>query len=329
MRFAAVVAGGVAAVVVGAVAFGYVSDRDRRREPVLAPPSGAAFNEDRALAEGPSRGSFSVDGRSVAVLDRGAVALAQKGALKPVSPAGGRVVDFAWMPDSASLLVAEGPIPTGQVSVIDLTGKVIGTARLSPSIGFGSGYGMSVDSRGVKAAVITVERDAIGGSESRDLAIIDLTTGKVTRFATPDLDERQPVFVDDETVAVLETGGPDPAEGRRVVALDLASGTRAPLDTRSPLNVLGATDAGEVVVSERTSADRERVVAVKAAAPKRTTLAALATAQRAVAADPQARRLLVATDAEVPSASGGSTTVVQLRAVDIVRPSAGEGSDPG
>ena len=328
MRFGAVVAGGVAAVVVGAVAFGYISNRSGERDPVLAPPSGAAFNEDRALAKGPNRGSFSVDGRSVAVIDRGAVALAQGGALKAVSPPGGRVVDFAWMPNSQAVLVAEGPIPTGQVTVIDFAGKVVGTARLNPSIAFGSGYGMSVDSRGVNAAVIAVDRDAIGGNERRDLAVIELTTGKVTRLPTPDLDERQPVFIDDNTVAVLETADIEGGGVARVVAVDLGSGTRTPLDSRATLKVIGATDDGEVVVSERTADNRERVVTLTLAAAKRKVLATLPIGQRAVAADPQARRVLVATNVNVASASG-TIIVTQLRAVDIARPSAGGGVNPG
>lgn len=314
MRFGAVVAGGLAALVAGAVTYGYISDRGREATPTISPPSGAAFSDEQALADGPSRGLFSPDGRRVAVLDDTAVAQAEGGKLRPITPPAGRVVDFAWMPDSASVLVAEGPIPTGQVSVVDLAGKVKGTARLDPSIGFGSGYGMSVDSRGARAAVIAVERDAIGGRERTDLAVIDLTTGAVSVLATPELNERQPVFVDDETIVFLEG---DESNAERVMLVDIASQKRVPLPgTRNPVALLGVTDDGRVVVGVPRG-DAAAVVAVETDGSARADLVVLEPGQRPVAVDPQARRLLVASDVEIRTPTGGAGTVSRLRAVDV------------
>lgn len=322
MRFGAVAAAGVAALVIGAVAYGYLSDGGARTPQArLVPPSGAAFGADAALAVGPNRGQFSPDGRQVAVLDRASVALATHGALKSFTPSGGRIVDFAWMPDSASVLVEEGPVPTGQVSVLRLDGTVKGTARLNPSIGFGSGHGMSVDSRGARAAVIAVDRDPIGGRERTDLAVIELATGAVTRFATADEDERTPFFVDDDTVAVFASA----AGGRgSVVLVDLVAKARRVVPTREATALVGATTDGLLVIAEGAS-----LVAVEEDGTHRQRLLGLAAGERAVASDPQARRMLVASDVERPAVAGGTDTVTQLRAVDVAPRSANGGSPPG
>lgn len=320
MRFGAVVAGGVAAVVIGAVGFAAISDRGSDATPSLSPPSGPAFDEDKALPVGPSEGSFSPDGRRVAVLDNASVALASRGKLRRVT-ASNRIVDFAWMPNSDSVLVAEGPIPTGQVSVVTLDGKVKGTARLNPSIGFGTGYGMSVDATGTSAAVIAVDRDPIGGRERTDLAIINLTTGAVKRFATPEQDEQGPVFVDDDTIALSANGN--------AVIVDVATGTRRSMPNQSGVaRVLGATDAGHVVLAE-SGVVGEQVVSVALDGSARKSLATLGVGERAVASDPRPLRILVVSQVDIESAAGGTVAVARLRAVDVEAGSARTGVEPG
>ncbi len=164
---------------------------------------------------------LSPDGARLAIVEAGAVVVVGLHDAKIVTRAGNNVVDAAWMPDSKRVLFTEGPIPTGQVTVIDLKGALNGVANLTPSIGFGNGEGVAVDSHGTRAAVISVTRDAIGGREHRDVAIIELQTGVVRVFPTPARDESTPLFVDDDLLAVASTGGSGPA---RLDFVDVATG---------------------------------------------------------------------------------------------------------
>src|SRR5262249_34197861 len=142
---------------------------------------------------------------------------------------------------------------TGQVSVIDLRGRVVGTARLAPSIAFGNGDGVALNDDGTTAAVIAVTRDAIGGAEHHDLATIDLANGAVRVYETPELDESSPVFVDDGTVALFADG--------HLRFVDLTTGTTrdAGVIYDGPFT---RTNEGEVVVGRRAANGAVRLLGV-------------------------------------------------------------------
>jgi hypothetical protein len=124
-----------------------------------------------------------------------------------LTPVGSNVVGFAWMPGSR-LLLAEGPIPTGQLNAIDLRGRAAGKVVLSPSFGVGSGYGMAVDSTAHHAVVARAQVDQLGGAVHLDLVEVDLQTGAVRQLTTtPDAEESLPVYVDDQHVAYARAVG--------------------------------------------------------------------------------------------------------------------------
>jgi hypothetical protein len=83
-----------------------------------------------------------------------------------------------------------------------MRGKVVGIAKLNPSIEFGNGFGLAADSAGARAAAIAVRRDAIGGAVHTDLVVVDLRSGVSNTLATT-TEERKPVFVDDDAVGAI------------------------------------------------------------------------------------------------------------------------------
>ena len=145
---------------------------------------------------------LSPDSTKVALVESGVVTVVRSRDGARVMAAGKNIVDVAWMPDGNRVIVVEGPIPTGEIDAIDMTGKRAGVAKLKAPIGFGDGFGLAVDSRGTQAAAIAVTRDPIGGARHTDLAVVELQTGAVRIFESP-TEERNPTFVDDENVAYL------------------------------------------------------------------------------------------------------------------------------
>jgi dipeptidyl aminopeptidase/acylaminoacyl peptidase len=202
---------------------------------------------------------LSPDGSRIAVVEDGGVTVVGLHDAKIVTRAGTNVVDATWMPDGKRVLVVEGPIPTGQIATIDMTGHLNGVATLNPSIGFGNGDGIAVDERGTKAAVIAVTRDAIGGAAHTDLAVIELQTGKVRVYPTP-RNEAQPMFVADDLVALASQGATGPA---RLDLVELASGS---VDPGRPIidGPYVRTFGEEVVVARRAAQGAYRLVAVNA-----------------------------------------------------------------
>lgn len=207
----------VAALVMAAVWFFLVRTEGPSPIAGLAPAGSRAFAADGALPPGPSRAVYAADGGRLAVLDRGQLAVASQGQLVGITPATGNVVDAAWFRSSDTLLVAEGPIPTGGLSVVQIDGKVRGTIALQPSIGFGHGYGMAIAPGNKRAIATAIERPALSPADERHLVEIDLTTGAV-RDVTPSGgdNEEGPHFVDESTV--FATSGQD------AVLIDIATG---------------------------------------------------------------------------------------------------------
>jgi hypothetical protein len=169
--------------------------------------TGAFFNAKGQLEPGPFAVSYSPDGSQLAVRSSDGVGLAHGGRVTLLTPPGSNVVGFTWMPGSR-LLLAEGPIPTGQLNAIDLRGRAAGKVVLSPSFGVGSGYGMAVDSTARHAVVTRAQVDTLGGAVHLDLVEVDLQTGAVRALTTtPDGQEYSPTYVDDQHVAYARAVG--------------------------------------------------------------------------------------------------------------------------
>lgn len=234
----------------------------------------AAFDKKGAVAPGNDRALFSPDGSRLALLGLHGVGLAENGQYKAVTANGSNAVDGAWMPDSRSMLIAEGPALMERLSVLNLDGSVKGSVGLQIPFSAGAGSGMAVDSRGVRAVMVSELRDSIGGRRRLDLVLVDLLTGQVRKLTdTPDADEAWPLFADDNRVIFgrTEAGGPS-----AVFELDLATlATRrlSPVDEearpvgviRSGLVYAGGNPGGGVTVwFQRTGAARQRLAGIPA-----------------------------------------------------------------
>lgn len=235
----------VAALVAGA-AFLYVTREGSTGPRVkgLAPLGGNLFADGDVIA-GAVRGLLSPDGSRLAVLTPDGLGVVVRNEIRPVTEAGSRVVDAAWFGNGGTLLVAEGPTPTGLLAVVDLDGTVRGSVPLEPSIGFGNGYGMAVAPGGRGAVVTAVDRPALG-SEQRRLVHVDLETG-ATRDLTPPggPDEERPFFLDAERVAFTET---TPGDGGGVRSLIVSVSDGSVLDAAAGVRVVGATNEGSPVL---------------------------------------------------------------------------------
>ena len=231
---------------------------------------------------------LSPDGSRILVVDSGSATVVGLNDAKIVVRTGSNVVDAAWMPDGRRILTVEGPIPTGQVATVDMSGHVDGVAKLNPSIGFGSGDGVAVDGRGTRAAVIAVTRDAIGGLAHTDLATIELQTGKVRAYPTG-RNEARPFFVDDDLVAVASQGTTGPAR------LDLVDLTTGAVDAGRPIidGPYARTFGEEVVVARRASQGAYRLIAVNADNDSERTLHVTKPHRHVVAVNAQVTRCLV------------------------------------
>ena len=231
------------ALAVFAVTFAFVRrDDDRVDVRGLAPPGDDPFAAGDAVA-GAFGGALSPSGTRLVVLTEEGLGLVERNRVVPITERGTRVVDVAWFPNGATVLVAEGPAPTGLLEVVDVDGggDVRGSIRLDPAVGFGDGHGMSVAPGGRAAVVTAVERPALS-PEQRHLVLVDLETG-ATRTLTPagGPDEERPVHLDEERVAFVEREG----DRVRTRVVDLATGKID--EVADGMQVAGQTDGVAVV----------------------------------------------------------------------------------
>lgn len=273
-------AGGLVAVIVLTLVYLFVGRERGDRVRGLTPAGDSPFGE-RDHLDGAIRGLFSDTGSRLAVLTADGLGLAQQGKILPITRAGSNVVDAAWFANAATLLVAEGPVPTGALVVIDVDGEVRGTIPLEPSVGFGSGYGMTVAPGGRQAVVTAVERPALG-PEQRRLVVVDLETGATRDLTTPGgADEQRPFYVDRGRVAFTEVGADVPP---RAMIADVGTGSVEEIsaaasvvgtigeepvlqDLRARLFLVSSRDRALVTVPEGTrltSIDPAQMVAVVA-----------------------------------------------------------------
>lgn len=238
-----IAAAGVLLLIVAGVAYVVVVAPDATPGVRGLSAAGTTFTDsDGLVAPGPFTAAFSPNGAKLAVLSAAGISLSDRGRLTPVlkqNVAGAsRVVEMAWMPSSDRLLVAEGPAPARRLNVIDLTGKVVAAATLSQPLSLDEGFGMAVDSTNRKAALIQVNRDAVGGRRHLDLAVVDLQNGAVRILPTPDIEESHPYFVDDNHVLVTA----DSSVVTRASVVDLADGSSLAVGSKATMSAGVLTD---------------------------------------------------------------------------------------
>ena len=210
----------------------------------LAPLGGNLFADGDDIA-GAGRGLLSPDGSNLAVITPDGLGIVDGNEIRPVTERGTKVVDAAWFGNGGTLLVAEGPTPTGLLAVVDADGKVRGSVPLQPSVGFGTGHGMAVGPGARQAVVTAVDRPALG-PEQRRLVHVDLETGATRDLTTPGgPDEARPFFLDAERVAFVET---TPGEGGGVRTLVVSVEDGSVLDVAAGARVVGVTEEGEPVL---------------------------------------------------------------------------------
>jgi hypothetical protein len=242
----------MALVAVGVLAGAYLfATREGAPPPRgLAPVGDDPFGSGDTVP-GPHRGVLSPDGTRLAVLSADGLGVVERNEIRPLTSEGANVVDVAWFGNGGTLLVAEGPVPTGGLVVMDIDGTVRGTVPLQPTVGFGGGRGMSVAPGGRAAVVTAIERPALGGERSH-LVAVDLETGETKALTPPDgPDEERPFHLDAGRVAFVER----PAEGgpgiARTLVLDLATGRTEELATRA--EVVGVSGDGTPVLLDEAS----------------------------------------------------------------------------
>ena len=167
--------------------------------PSQAPPFA---HGDVDVPNGATRLSFSPDGKRFAYVGGGFlgtshVAVVEDGRPRKVTPPDVEVSGYAWMPDSASFLVAHGPLARDDLSVFDLKGRQVRAIDLDVAIEIQGGLTVRADG---KVAVVAAEAPSIM-TEPSDLLEVDLDTGRTRPLlSTPDIDESEPVFVGEQIV---------------------------------------------------------------------------------------------------------------------------------
>ena len=302
----------IVAVIVGTAAY-VVSTTDKSR-PVGLSVAPGAFTRGKTLDASIRRALFSPNGALLAAIGDG-VGVARQGRLEPVTEPGSAAVDAAWMPDSNSLLVVEGPAVVERLTVLTLDGDVKGVSRLDVPFSVGGGNGMTVDSRGARAVMAAETRDAIWGRRRLDLVLVDLPTGRVTQLTTtPDANEAWPLFLDDGRVVFTRS---DATNAGTVVELDLTTRAERQVspDDESARTV-GVVLAGRVVY---TATSDDGKVTIWAAGTRRRRLAGLPAESLVWSVDPSAS-LAVAT---LTTTTPEGERLPLLRAVTLKAPSAG------
>lgn len=243
----------VAAVFVAVTALVFLVVRPRSEAPVsgLRAVGSQPFGDGDVLAAVAVRAVLDPTGGRLAVITDDGLSVAEDGGLRRVTARGSHVVDAAWFANGTTLLVAEGPIPTGGLAVVDIDGRVRGTIPLSPSVGFGGGNGMAVLPGGKRAVVTAVERPALQ-PEQRYLALVDLETGATSSLTEPGgPDESGPVPLDDGRIAFTERGASGAGGGDAGATVRIVDPVAGGLDGAGAGTVVGAADRAVVVRTGR------------------------------------------------------------------------------
>lgn len=183
------------------------------------------------------RGLLSPDGRQVAFwgIDPNAnpaVGIAQQGKPVAVTPPSLRASDFAWMPDSASLLVSYHVGTHDEFTVLRLDGTKV--RDILPQTGLRNDFenGIAIRPDGKVALVAAMPPGA--GARAARLVELDLASGKTSNVTpTSDLSEDFPSYVDENHVVYVSGMLNSPDYAPQLKLLDLDTGqTRTLSDTR-------------------------------------------------------------------------------------------------
>ena len=183
------------------------------------------------------RGLISPDGRKVAFWgvdphSNVAVGVARKGKPVAVSPPSLKASDFAWMPDSASLLVSYHVGTHDEFAVFRLDGTKVRDILPQTELrnDFENGIGIRPDG---KVALVAAMPTGAGAKAAR-LVELDLTSGKTTNVTTSsDLSEDFPSYIDEHQVVYVSGKLNSPGNPPQLKLLDLSTGqTRTLSKTR-------------------------------------------------------------------------------------------------
>jgi hypothetical protein len=153
-----------------------------------------------------------------------------------------KVLDFAWMPDSKTILVAYGRVATpALLAIIDLEGTVVRQIPFADDLTVEL-QGLAVRADG-QAALIAGNAPS-SQSTPTDLYLVDLGNGQTQQItSTPDITEITPSFVDSEH-AIVTAGRTEPSTtgpNGWAALIDLNDGTSRRLT--SPDEVVTSTTA--------------------------------------------------------------------------------------
>ncbi|MDQ6712779.1 MAG: hypothetical protein M3Z28_06265 [Candidatus Dormibacteraeota bacterium] len=140
-----------------------------------------------------------------------------------VTPSSLQASDFAWMPDSASLLVSYRVDTHDEFIVLGLDGAKVRT--ILPQTEFRNEFenGMAVRADGKVALIAAMPAGT--GAMAAHLVELDLLSGKTTNLTTPsDLSEDYPSYVDERQVVFVSGMLNSPDYAPQLKLLDLSTG---------------------------------------------------------------------------------------------------------
>jgi hypothetical protein len=194
-----------------------------------SPAVGKSLDAQGALQPGAwriFRGLLSPDGRQVAFwgidpIANPTVGIAQQGKPVAVTPPSLKASDFAWMPDSASLLVSYHVDSHDDFAVLRLDGTKVRDVIPQDALRNDFENGIAVRPDGKVALVAAMPPGT--GARAAHLVQLDLTDGKTSNLTpTSDLSEDLPSYVDEHQVVYVSSmlNSPDYAPQLKLLNLD-------------------------------------------------------------------------------------------------------------
>jgi hypothetical protein len=262
------------------------------------------------------RAAISPDGRNLAFLGMmgiGTFRLARvtNGSIVPLTPGTLDVSDFAWMPDSASLLVASHVGQSETLAIYGLDG--VRRREIAADRAFANDFenGMTVRSDGSVAVVSAMPP----GDEVRPgvLLEVNLTSGGTRALIAGDgFNRTQPVYVSPDRLVYVE-GKLDVSPGT-LYELTLSTGQRRRLSTAvEAVGVVSGAEGSRTVIYTSESSGTTggvKLMAVDLGSGGRTPLTARDVSRPAL--DPSGK-WFVATDIGTPSERGHILRLLQVK----------------
>jgi Tol biopolymer transport system component len=170
------------------------------------------------------------------------IGIGRHGKPEAVTPADVQASDYAWMPDSQSLLVSYRVGDRDELAIYTLGGRLV--RGIHPTIAFRNEFdnGMTVSHDGKVAVVAAMPPGS--GTKTAELVRVDLATGEARNLTnTPDLSEDYPSFVGDARL-IFVAGVPNSptAAAPKLLVLDL--GTMATRVLSQPSQIIRSAWGG-------------------------------------------------------------------------------------